>query len=138
MGMDISSFEDLLTAARMQVMPQRLLFVFSGVELPDDSTPEQQAGFEAGEGGALVPLMCVDKSLSELSDFKALVTEADQQGPASAWQIVFVAAMSGQLGATLTSKDAEIPLQRMEEAIRQGAHGSFIPFDRHGQPVVFG
>ena len=38
--MNISSFDDLLTLARQQPTPQRLLFVFAGIELPADSTPE--------------------------------------------------------------------------------------------------
>ena len=38
-----------------------LLFVFAGAELPDDATPEQRQRFAEGAGGALVPLMCVDK-----------------------------------------------------------------------------
>ena len=70
--MDISSFDDLLQAARMQPEPQRLLFVFAAVELPDDATPAQRARFEAGQGGALVPLMCVDKTPQELASFEAL------------------------------------------------------------------
>jgi hypothetical protein len=36
--MDITTFDDLLTAARAQPQPQRLLFVFAGIELPDDAT----------------------------------------------------------------------------------------------------
>ena len=35
--MNIASFDDLLVAARQQPEPQRLLFVFAGVELPDDA-----------------------------------------------------------------------------------------------------
>ena len=76
--MDISSFDDLLQAARMQPEPQRLLFVFAAVELPDDATPAQRARFEAGQGGALVPLMCVDKTPQELASFDVLVAEARQ------------------------------------------------------------
>jgi hypothetical protein len=34
-----------------------------------------------------------------------------------------------------TSEDAEEPLQRMVEAIKQGKIGAFIPFDPQGQPV---
>ena len=44
--MTISSFDDLLQAARSQPEPQRLLFVFAGVELPDDATPEQRTRFD--------------------------------------------------------------------------------------------
>jgi len=57
--MNISSFDDLLRAAREQPEPQRLLFVFANAVLPEDSTPEQRARFEAGESGALAPLMSV-------------------------------------------------------------------------------
>lgn len=53
--MEITRFEDLLAAARAQREPQRLLFVFAAVELPDDATPKERDGFARGEGGALVP-----------------------------------------------------------------------------------
>lgn len=133
--MDISSFDDLLMAARAQPEPQRLLFVFAGAELPDDATPEQRARFEQGEGGALVPVMCVDKSIAELSSFDALMNES--RGMGQAWQIVFAAALSGTGGRALTSDDAKEPLKRMEDAIRRGAFDNYIPFDRQGQPVLF-
>ena len=134
--MNISSFDDLLQAAHLQPLPQRLLFVFVTVELPDDSTAQQRADFEAGLGGALVPLMCVDKSPADLSNFAVLADEAAQFG--KPWAIVFAAAMSGTLNKPPTSADAEAPLQRMVDAIKGGAHGAFIPFDRQGHPVRFG
>jgi hypothetical protein len=46
--------------------------------------------------------------------------------------------MSGTRGVEPTSLDAEIPLQRMEEAIQQGSFGNFIPFDKQGHTVFFG
>ena len=137
--MDISSFDDLLQAARLQPTPQRLLFVFAAVELPDDATPAQRQRFEAGEGGALVPLMCVDKSPHELASFSALVEEARQfTAPGHDWAMVFAAAMSGAPHKAPTSADAEAPLQRMVDAIKAGSHGAYIPFDRQGHPVQFG
>ena len=137
--MEISSFDDLIEAARAQPEPQRLLFVFAAVELPDDATAAQRARFEAGQGGALVPLMCVDKTPQELASFDALVQEAQQfTAPGHDWAIVFAAAMSGTLNKAPTSTDAEAPLQRMGGAIEGGAHGAYIPFDRQGQPVRFG
>jgi len=131
----ISSFEDLLRAARQQPEPQRLLFVFMGAELPEDSTPEQRQRFAAGAGGALVPLMCADKSPDELTTFAALAEESRLFG--AEWTMVFVAGLAGQGGRALTHDDAEVPLQRMVDAIKAGSHGSFIPFDRSGQPVRF-
>ena len=38
-NLNISTFDDLLRAARQQPQPQRLLFVFAGAELPENSTP---------------------------------------------------------------------------------------------------
>jgi hypothetical protein len=133
--LSISSFEDLLHAARQQPEPQRLLFVFMGAELPEDSTPEQRQRFAAGSGGALVPLMCVDKSPDELTTFAALAEESWLSGPD--WTMVFVAGLAGQGGRALTHDDAEAPLRRMVDAIKAGSHGSFIPFDRNGRPVLF-
>ncbi len=130
----ISRFEDLLDAARREPDPQRLLFVFAGVELPDDATPVQRQRFAEGAGGALMPLMCVDKALDELDTFAELVEESRASGPD--WTIVFVAALGGR-GGVPTSADAEAPLQRMVDAIKAGSHEPYIPFDRAGRPVVF-
>lgn len=131
--MDISSFDDLLQAARAQREPQRLLFVFAGVELPEDSTLAQREGFEAGQGGALVPLMCVDKRPEELASFAELVQESSQFG--HDWRMVFAAALSGTLNRAPTTEEAEMPLQRMVEAIKRGEIGAYIPFDPQGNAV---
>jgi hypothetical protein len=131
--MDISSFDDLLTAARQQPAPQRLLMVFAAAELPDDATPDQRAAFDRGEGGALTPLMCVDKTPEELSSFDRLVSESEAMGPA--WTMVFVAALSGRAGQSPSSADAQVPMQQMVESIRAGVLGHTIPFDRQGRAV---
>ena len=132
--MDISSFDDLLHAAREQPEPQRLLFVFAGAELPEDSTPEQRARYEAGEGGALVPILSADKVPEELGTFEALVEESRQLG--REWAIVFVARLSGQGGRPPTSVEAGLPLRRMIASIQAGSIGAFVAFDRLGRPVV--
>lgn len=134
--MTIASFDDLLRTAREQGEPQRLLFVFTSADVPDDATPEQRARFEAGQGGTLTPLMCVDKTPDEWASFDALVEESRQLG--QLWDIVFVAAMAGRDGRSPTSVDAEAPLQRMVESIKAGTIDGFIPFDGQGRPVQFG
>lgn len=134
--MDITNFNDLLQAARAQPEPQRLLFVFAGAELSADASAEQRRQFEAGEGGELAPLMCVDKSADELAGFDALAAEAAEAGPP--WAIVFTAALSGRGGVAPTSADAEAPLQRMVDAIKSGRLDGLLPFDRQGDPVHFG
>jgi hypothetical protein len=134
-NLSIDTFDDLLRAARQQPEPQRLLFVFAGAELPDDSTSEQRRRFAAGGGGALVPLMCVDKIPAEMTTFAELVEESRSLGPE--WTIVFVASLAGRRGHAPTSEDAEAPLRSMVESIKSGSHRSFIPFDRDGRPVLF-
>ncbi len=134
--MDISTFEDLLQAARAQAQPQRLLLVFAGATLPDDATPEQRARFAAGESGELSPLMCVDKDPLGLDGFEALATEAQAFG--QPWVLVFVAALSGAAGKPQAEAQVAEALQRMVEAVREGELGNFIPFDRQGNAVQMG
>ena len=124
--MNITTFDELLAAARQQREPQRLLLVFATAELPADSSPEQAARFEAGQGGALTPLMCVDKTAQELASFAALAGEAQQFG--QPWALVFAAAMAD-------GPDIEAPLQRMVEDIKRGAIGNYIPFNARGEAV---
>jgi len=132
----ISSFDDLLRLAHEQAQPQRLLFVFAAAALPDDATPEQRARFQAGQGGTLTPLMCVDKTPGELASFAALCEESQQFG--HAWDIVFAAAISGSGGSSPTSGQADAPLQRMVESIKSGGVAGFLAFDAAGQPVQLG
>ena len=132
--MDISSFDDLLRAAHAQAEPQRLLFVFAGAELPDDCTPAERARFEAGQGGSLKPLMCVDKAPADVPGFASLVDESHQLG--KEWAIVFVAALSGRHGQAPSAAAAEGALTRMVESIKAGQIGAFIPFDQRGVGVA--
>lgn len=133
--MNISSFSDLLFAARAQDEPQRLLFVFSQAELADDSTDEERRRFEAGEGGALVPVMTADKSPDEIVDFATLAGESQQfEKP---WSVVFVAALSGRQGVAPAQDDVTQALDRMTEEIKTGKLSAFIPFDRDGHTIVF-
>ena len=134
--MNISSFGDLLNAAREQADSQRLLFVFAQAGIPDDATDEQRERFEAGQGGTLTPMMCVDKAPDELDSFDTLLEESRQLG--QSWDIVFVASLSGSGRVGPTTERAQASLQRMVESIQSGAIGHFIAFDLHGQPVQFG
>ena len=119
--MNIQTFDDLLSAARSQPLPQRLLFVFAGVELPSDATPAQRFEFERGEGGALVPQMCVDKGLDELHSFDQLVQEAKAFG--QPWGMVFAAALAG--GPRRDARAGPAP------QTPQGTGGGVPPGPRH-------
>lgn len=134
--MNISSFDDLLQAARQQTEPQRLLFVFTRADLPADATSAQRERFKDGQGGALVPIMCVDKTPDELPTFADLAEESRQFG--QEWHVVFATAMSGNGGLAPSSSAAEVPLQRMVEAIKAGNLETLIPFDQQGQSLILG
>jgi hypothetical protein len=131
--MNITTFDDLLAAARQQAQPQRLLLVFAGASLPDDATPAQRAAFEAGESGELAPLMCVDKDPHELAGFAGLVAEAATLGPP--WALVFAGALSGSAGQAPAVKVVEAGLSKVVDAVRSGEVQGLIAFDREGHAV---
>ena len=139
MKTEIHHFDDLLQAARERRERQRLLFVFAGAELPEDATPGQRARFAQGEGGALVPLMCVDKLPEEVASFDALLHESRQfEQPGQPWRLVFTAALSGTPARAPSDGDAERVLHRMVEAVKTGAFTAYLPFNREGIPVRLG
>lgn len=133
----IATFDDLLLAARAQLVPQRLLLVFAGAELPDDATAEQRAQFEAGQGGALVPLMCVDKRPDELASFAQLREEAD--GQHSGWRLVLAGALSGPQGQSPTDAAVDEALERLLGLVQAGRMdqvlAQMLAFTRDGQAV---
>ncbi|MDD5240996.1 MAG: ribonucleotide reductase subunit alpha [Sulfuricella sp.] len=133
--MNISSYEELLEAARQQPEPQRFLFVFTIPELPEGYTEVQIQRFHAGQGGVLTPKVCTDKAQDELGSFADLVEESRQTG--QDWKIVFVACLSGRGGVMPTSEEAQKPLKDMEEAINNGAVSPFLAYDREGNQVQF-
>lgn len=98
MAIDIATMEShfqlLLHAARSQPEPQRLMFVFAAAALPTDATPSQKARFDAGDGGELEPVICVDKHPDALRSFAELSAEATENG--ANWHVVFVAGLSGR------------------------------------------
>ena len=131
--MNITTMDDLLTAARAQTRAQRLLFVFAKAELPPESSPSQQAQFLAGQGGALVPVVCVDKTPDELTGMAQLLQESQALGVA--WTVVFVTTMSGQPEQAPSSADAEPVLERLITQIKVGQLEGLVPFDREGNTV---
>ena len=140
--MTLSSFDDLLQAARSQPQRQRLLFVFAAAGVEADATPAQRARFQAGHGGTLTPQMSVDKAPEEVVSFRALRDESrgqeGQQGqPGASWDMVFVAALSGTADASPTATQSDAALQRMVAAIKAGNINGYIAFDAAGLPVQF-
>lgn len=130
--MTIATFAVLLQEARRQPKPQRLLFVFVRAELPDFPDAEQRRRFEQGEGGVLVPVICVDKTTEELSSMAALVEESRRTE--IQWDLVFAAAMDDPKN----DDEVERQLQRMMESLQMGNITSFLVFDPQGEAVNVG
>lgn len=133
--MFISSYDELIAAAKQQPEPQRLLFVFTRVELPEQHSSEEAERFRDGQGGNLVPAFCVDIPADELGSFVELVEESKQAG--QDWKIVFVACMDGKNGQLPSSSDAEMPLQSMQTNILSGMIDRYLAYDRDGNQVRF-
>ncbi len=132
----ITSYETLLAVAKKQPEPQRFLFVFLKVTRPDEATEEEIRRFDAGQGGFLDPIMCVDKDLNELASFADLVEESKQVG--QEWQMVLIAILAGKNGVAPSSEVAEEPLKKMVRTVREGGDLSpFLMFDSNGDPVIF-
>ena len=134
--MSIISFDQLLRVVREHPEPRRLLLVFAGASLPGGATDEQRALFEAGEGGELSPLMCVDKDPHALGDFEALAAEAQALGPS--WSLVFAAALAAGAAGPPTVSQVDAALQDMVQSVHRGDIGRFLPFDRMGCAVQLG
>jgi hypothetical protein len=133
--MNATPFQQLVEAAASQPEQQVLLFVFAAAELPDDATPAQRARYEAGAGGSLTPLMCVEKPLDELSTFDALVRESRQAGPP--WQVVFTAGLAGTGGQPPTAGMVDAALKTMVERVKNGAVEQLLALSAEGELLSF-
>jgi hypothetical protein len=133
--MNIASYDDLLHAARAQAQPQRLLFAFALAELPPDADAAERERFKNGQGGALKPVMCADKTAPELGSFGELVEESMHMG--SDWDVVFVSTLSGRDGKLPASTEADAPLNMMVAAIHTGEVSRFLAFNREGELLRF-
>lgn len=132
--MNIESYADLIRAAGIQDEPQRLLFVFAKAELPNGFTDTQKNNFEQGQGGALAPVLCVDKLPDEVADFTSLVAESKNTG--LDWDIAFVSAIAGRGGFAPNSDEASQPLKMMMEKIQGGMIADFLTFNKAGELVA--
>ncbi len=130
-----SAFEQLLVAASAQPDPQVLLFVFAAADLPADATPAQRRRLEQAAGGALTPLMCVEKVLGELSTFEALVAESREVGPP--WQVVFATGLAGSDGRLPSGPVVEGALKTLVDRVRRGAVGGLLALSTTGEVPGF-
>lgn len=105
--------------------------------MPEDAMPQQKAEFEAGAGGALVPVASVDKFPEALASFTDLSTEAAQYG--LDWDVLFVATIDRQAHEGPDQVAAvDQALEAMVSAVKAGQLGSFAPFDASGAVLALG
>lgn len=128
--MTLNHFSDLLAMALQKPEPQRLLLVFARAELPVDADAAQREAYARGEGGTLAPVLCVDKRPEDIASFEALSAESAETG--LAWDILFVAAMSGRAGVQPNQDEAVQPLNMMVNAVKNGRISQFAAIDRSG------
>ncbi len=130
----IKDFETLLEAAHQQPESFRMLFVFAKSALPPEHSEEEAKRFKLGRGGELTPMMCVDKNLDELTDFKALALEAEKVF--LDWQMVFSGALPGKVGSPPSKAEIDEALKNMVQAIQFGGDMSgYLIFDKKGNPI---
>ena len=133
---DIINYETLLMAGKEQKEPQRFLFVFLKTALPKDHEGDEAERFNSGQGGALSPIMCVDKALDDLTSFSDLVEESKNM--VQDWQLVLVACLSGMGGHMPTSTETDLQLKMMVQRVENGGDLSrYLAFDREGALVQF-
>lgn len=133
-SIQIDSFDDLLTLAKQQDEPQQLLFVFTQRELPEGHTQEMKRRFEAGVGGHLAPIVCVNKPVPELTGFSQLNREALDM--VEHWDVFFVAVLPGKQGQWPTETDTDKALDQMVENVRQGSVSGYLAFGPAGDPLL--
>lgn len=133
---EITDFQSLLEVARAEPDPQQFLFVFARSELPDEHDAQQVQRFQAGRGGALVPVMYVDKMPEELTTFAALVEESRQMS--DNWQVVIVAILGGFNGQPPGPQQTEDAFRNLIGTLKAGGKmDQLLAFDRNGEPLQF-
>lgn len=134
--MDITDFASLLTVARQQPDPQKLLFLFLEKSISDDNKANKQTSFNAGTGGELSPVMTLEKSLDDLTTFQDLVAESREQK--RDWHIVLVAALGGKNGELPDTETAFKNLDNMIKTVESGGNISkYLAFQINGDLISF-
>lgn len=124
----LSDFKTLLEMSTEQPTAQRLLFLFASTEESNKTRKRDE------KKGSIQPVMVVDKLPSEIKDFSAFVTEADQIN--KNWDFIFIASLGGEHKKPPSSEDAEPYLNKMTEDLLTGSNISkYVVFDRDENPI---
>ena len=121
-------FSDLLLKAQEQSEKQRLLFLFAKTDEINKSRKRED------KKGSIEPKMVVDKLPDELSEFSALVKEADSIN--KDWDFVFIASLGGDSNTPPTTEAAEPYLNKMTNDVMTGNNiFRYVVFDRNENPI---
>jgi len=132
--MEISSFDDLVTAGLKESVPQRLLLVLLRA-VPVNNGIDQNPDGNISGSGTLAPVMATDLELTETLRLETLIAEADSLG--QPWDFIMVSSLSRADGRLPQSSEAEPYLQQMTDAIVSGADLSrYAIFTRSGDPAA--
>ena len=125
----MSQFENLTSMGKKEKQPQRMLFLFAKTtNMLGKETKDYQSG-------TIDSVMCVDKSLKELTTFEALVHEADQQ--TTNWNIILATSLSGKNNVEPTIEEIDKALHNMSNVFINGADLSqFVIMNREEETVI--
>lgn len=125
----IEKYDDLLKMASEQAEGQRLLFLFAKANTTRGTRKRDD------KKGTLDPVMCVDKLPEEVPTFSGLVEEADTIS--KEWDLVLIAALSGEPGKAPTTEEAEPFLNQMTNDLANGQNiARYVIFDREENPIM--
>lgn len=118
----MSKFQELLTMARYQAEPVKLLMLFTKADI-ESANNNVNKGF-------IQPLMCVDKLPQELSDYDALCKEADAIN--ADWDLVFLTSIN----ANVESSIIDSSMKSMVSDVQTGKNTAmYVVLDRQDNLV---
>lgn len=118
----MSKFQELLTMARYQPEPVKLLMMFTKADI-ESANNNVNKGF-------IEPRMCVDKLPQELSDYTTLCKEADVINPD--WDLVFITSINANVESSIIDKS----MKSMVSDVQTGKNTSmYVVLDRQDNLV---
>lgn len=125
----MSTFSDFLNMAKAEKQAQKLLFLFAKASNMFDQKERQY------QSGTIESIMCVDKSIAEITTFEDLVKEADQQS--RSWNFIFASTISGENNREPTNTEVDKALHKMSNTFANGEDLSqFIIWNRNEQVMI--
>ncbi|MEZ7278981.1 ribonucleotide reductase subunit alpha [Pseudoalteromonas sp. N1230-9] len=118
----MSKFQELLSMARYQAEPVKLLLLFTKANIESSKNEVNK--------GIIEPVMCVDKLPAELNDYSTLCLEADSIN--HQWDLLFVTSISADVDKSVI----ESSMKSMINDVQSGKNTAmYIVLDREDNLV---